>query len=78
MRFELIGPITYVETIAVESSIHDLARLRRLYGEGRWRKLKGIGSVRLPDGTIETAELHSYEAHGIGTKELKVKRLMVY
>jgi len=78
MRFEPIGSITEVETIAVESSIRDLGRLRRRYGDGRWRKLKGIGSVRLPDGTIEKAELHWYEAHGIGKKELKVKRLMVH
>lgn len=75
MKFELIGRITDIETIAVGSSIHDIARLRRMYGAGRWRKLKGRGTVKLPDGAICEAELHWYEAHGIGRRELKVKDL---
>ena len=76
MKFELIGKITNIETIAVGNSIRDIARLRRMYGAGRWRKLKGRGMVRLPDGTISEAQLHWYEAHGIGRRELKVKDLL--
>lgn len=73
MDFEIIGEITNAETIATGRSIHDLARLRRRYGKGRWRKRKGVASVRLDDGTIHTAEVHWYEAHGIGKKEFKIK-----
>lgn len=73
MPFEIIGDITEIEVIAVGSSIHDLARLRRQYGEGRWRKLKGRAWVRLVSGRIRLAELHWYEAHGIGKKEIKRK-----
>ena len=76
MRIELIGKITDVEAIAVGKSIRDIARLRRMYGAGRWRKLKGRGMVRLPDGMICEAELHWYEAHGIGRRELKIKELL--
>ena len=76
MKFELIGKITDIETIAAGNSIRDIARLRRMYGAGRWRKLKGRGTVRLPDSTICEAELHWYEAHGIGRKELKIKDLL--
>ena len=74
MNFELIGEITSSETFAIGSSIREIARLRKLYGPGRWRKRKGIARVRLEDGTILLAELHWYEAHGIGRKELKIKR----
>jgi hypothetical protein len=73
MDFEIIGEITYIEPIAVGRSIPDLARLRKQYGQGRWRKLKGIALVRLRDGSIRTAEIHWYEAHGIGRKEFKLK-----
>ena len=76
MRIELIGKITDVEAIAVGKSIRDIARLRRMYGAGRWRKLKGRGMVRLPDGTICEAALNWYEAHGIGRRELKIKELL--
>ena len=61
MEFEVLGPISDVETIAVGRSIHELARLRKTYGAGRWRKLKGLGLVRLPDGAVSKAELHWYE-----------------
>jgi hypothetical protein len=74
MPFEIVGEIAHVETIAVGSRIRDLPRLRRLYGPGRWRKLKGIAVVRLRTGRIRKAELHWYEAHGIGRKEIKRKR----
>jgi len=62
-----------VETIAVGSSIRDLRRLVKVYGEGRWRKVKGITTVRLMDGSLRKAEVHWYEAHGIGKKEIKLK-----
>jgi hypothetical protein len=74
MAYEIVGEITQVETIAVGSRIRDLPRLRRLYGRGGWRKLKGIALVRLRTGRIRKAELHWYEAHGIGRKEIKRKR----
>ena len=76
MDFELVGSLTDIETIATGLAIRELPRLRRLYGKGRWRKLKGIGRIRLSDGRIRLAELHWYEAHGIGKKELKRKRYL--
>ncbi|MGA2629210.1 MAG: hypothetical protein ABSG54_03260 [Terriglobia bacterium] len=76
MWFELLTEITDAETIAAGTSIREVARLRRRYGQGRWRKRKGVGTVRLADGTICKAELHWYEAHGVGKKELRVKRLL--
>ncbi len=76
MTFEIISEITDVETIAVGSQIRDLARLSKLYGKGRWRKLKGIAQIRLRSGRIRTAELHWYQAHGIGRKEIKRKRYL--
>ena len=74
MHFEIIGEITDIEPIAVGSSIRDLARLRKRYDSGRWRKLKGTALVRLANGRIRRAELHWYEAHGIGKQEIKRKR----
>ena len=76
MQFEVVGPIRDLEIIAVEHSIRDLPRLRKQYGKGRWRKMKGVASIRLPNGELRTAELHWYEAHGIGKKELKWKRYL--
>jgi hypothetical protein len=76
MPYEIVGEITQVEPIAVGSRIRDLPRLRRLYGKGRWRKLKGIALVRLRTGRIRKTELHWYEAHGIGRKEIKRKRYL--
>jgi hypothetical protein len=73
--FELIGKIENIEAIAIGGRIRDVGRLRKMYGKGRWRKMKGIGRVRLPDGHECDAELHWYEAHGIGRKEMKVKQL---
>jgi hypothetical protein len=74
MSFEIVGEITDVQTIAVGSAIRDLVRLRRIYGRGRWRKLTGMAFVRLRTGRVRRAELHWYEAHGIGRKEIKRKR----
>lgn len=76
MEAELLSPISDVETIASGGAIHDLARIIRAYGAGRWRKLKGTATVRLPDGEVASAEVHWYEAHGIGRKEVKIKRLL--
>ena len=76
MRFEIISDITEIETIATGASIRDLARLRKCYGEGRWRKLKGVATIRLSNGRIRLAEIHWYEAHGIGQKEFKRKRYL--
>ncbi len=71
--FEIVGLIEATETIAVNNSIRDIRRLRRNYGQGRWRKLKGIATVRLSSGELRRAEIHWYEAHGIGRKELRIK-----
>jgi hypothetical protein len=76
MDFEVVGPLTDVETFAVGSAIRELPRLRRVCGPGRWRKRKGIARVRLADGTEAPAEVHWYEAHGIGRKEMKIKRFL--
>jgi len=76
MDFEIVGEITVVETIAAGKGIRDLRRLRRSYGKGRWRKMKGIARIRLMTGRIRLAELHWYEAHGIGKKEIKRKRYL--
>jgi hypothetical protein len=73
MNFEIISDITQIEPIAIGNAIRDLARLRRVYGAGRWRKLKGIATIRLANGRTRVAELHWYEAHGIGKKEIKRK-----
>jgi hypothetical protein len=76
MNFEIIGEITDVETIAVGSGIREVTRLRRVYGSGRWRKLKGVARVRSSSGRIRLAEVHWYEAHGIGKREMKRKRYL--
>ena len=73
MNFEIISEISQVEIIAVGSSIRDLPRLNKTYGSGRWRKLKGVATIRLTNGSIRLAELHWYEAHGIGKLEIKRK-----
>jgi hypothetical protein len=74
--FQIVSEITEIETIAVERSIGDIARLRKQYGQGRWRKLKGVAIIRLRNGRMRKAELHWYEAHGIGRIEIKRKRYL--
>ena len=74
MSFEIITEITNIEIIAAGSAIREIARLRKRYGTGRWRKLKGIAMIRLDTGNVRRAELHWYEAHGIGRKEYRRKR----
>lgn len=76
MHFEVLGEIPEVEPIALGSSIRILSFLRRRYGKGRWRKLKGKGLVRLADGTVRRAELHWFEAHGIGKRKMRIKRFL--
>jgi hypothetical protein len=71
--FEIIGEITNIEIIAVGTGIRERARLQKQYGRGRWRKLKGNAQVQLPNGAIRLAEIHWYEAHGIGKREFKLK-----
>ena len=73
MDFEILSKISNIEPIAVGSRIHVIARLRKMYGKGRWRKLKGVATIRLRSGHVRLAELHWYEAHGIGRKEMKRK-----
>lgn len=73
MHFEIIGAIQNIETIAVGGRIDEIMRLRKQYGPGRWRKLKGIAGIRLTNGSIRKAEIHWYEAHGIGRKKMKIK-----
>ena len=76
MDFSIIGDITNIETFAVGRKIRELERLRKQYGRGRWRKRKGIASVQLADRTVRLAEIHWYEATGIGKKEFKIKRYL--
>jgi hypothetical protein len=74
MNFHVIGEITQIEIIAIGNRIRDVVRLRKMYGHGRWRKLKGVAQIQLRNGKIRIAELHWYEAHGIGKREIKRKR----
>jgi hypothetical protein len=76
MHFKILGRIADVELIATGSAIRERKRLSKVYGKGRWRKLKGIARVEFSDGTISHAEIHWYEAHGIGAKEHKIKRIV--
>ena len=76
MYFEIIGKIEEIEPIAIGGRIRDIMRLHRQFGFGRWRKLKGFAMVRLRGGNMRKAELHWYEAHGIGRKKMKIKRFL--
>ena len=76
MHFEIVGDLSGVETIASGSGIRELQRLRKRYGRGRWRKRKGNVEVRLSSGEILRAEVHWYEATGIGKREFKIKRFL--
>jgi hypothetical protein len=74
MKFEIISKISSIRTIAVGNSIRELDRLKKDYGSGRWRKLAGIATVRFENGEVTTAEIHWYEAHGIGKRDIRVKK----
>jgi hypothetical protein len=76
MYFEICGEISGVETLAGGKSTRDLLRLREVHGKGRWRKRKGFALVSLPNGIIRTAELHWYEASGVGRNEFKIARFV--
>ena len=76
MTFEIIGEIEAIETFAAGRYIRELPRLQKIYGKGRWRKRKGFAMVRLPSGVERRAEIHWYEATGIGRKEFKIKRFL--
>jgi hypothetical protein len=76
MHFEIIGEIGEIEVIAVSSSIRELKRLQMEFGKGRWRKLKGVARVRIANEEVRMAEIHWYEAHGIGKKKLKIKKFL--
>jgi hypothetical protein len=76
VNFDIIGEIYEVETLAKGQGIRDLTRLQKTYGHGTWRKMKGIARIRLITGRIRLTELHWYEAHGIGRKEIKRKRYL--
>ncbi len=76
MDFHVIGALKEIETIALGGRIRERARLRKRYGAGRWRKRKAVATIRLGNGSLWIAELHWYEAHGIGRRELKIKRLL--
>ena len=76
MQFDIIGRIANVETIAVGARIREFPRLVKQYGTGRWRKMKGEASIRLPNSQVRRAEIHWYEAHGVGRKEFKRKRYL--
>ena len=76
MYLELLGEIGEIEAIAAGRGVRDLARLRKRYGARRWRKLKGTGTVRLASGRTRRAEVHWYEAHGVGRVRMKIKRFL--
>jgi len=75
-EIEVISEITDIEIISIGNSIREIDRLQKKHGRGRWRKLKGLATVRLPDDTVYIAEIHWYEAHGIGKRDIKVKRIL--
>jgi len=76
MHFDILGEITDAETIAGGRGLRQRVRLQKIYGKGRWRKMKGIALIRLSSGLVRRAELHWYEAHGIGKKEIKRKHYL--
>jgi len=76
MHFKILGQITDVEVIATGTAIRERKRLWKNYGKGRWRKLKGMATIEFTDGTSYQAEIHWYEAHGIGAKEYKIKQIV--
>ena len=76
MEIEIVGSVLRPETIATGSGIRGLERLRKVHGPGRWRKRKGVATVRLPDGSLCVAEVHWCEAHGIGRREFKIKAIL--
>jgi hypothetical protein len=76
MDFEVVGQIVKIESIAIGHGIRELQNLKRLFGDAHWRKLKGEARIKLPSGHVRLAEIHWYEAHGIGRRKLKIKRFL--
>ena len=76
MDFEVVSQITDIEIIAVGNSIRILPFLRKSFGKGRWRKLKGIATVKMSNGDIRLVEIHWFEAHGIGKRLLRIKHFL--
>ena len=76
MKFEIVGSVTNMEVIAAGPGVRIRSFLRKAYGRGRWRKMKGAATVRLPNGVLRMVELHRYEAHGIGQRDMKIKRYL--
>ena len=76
MHFEVVGAIEHQEVIARGVGVRQRARLTRAFGRGRWRKMKGEATVTLYPGVTRRAEVHWYEAHGIGRREFKIKRYL--
>ena len=76
MKFEILDDIRDIETIATGQGVHVRRRLNRIHGKGRGRKRKGVATVRLDDGTVHDAEIHWFEAHGIGRREFKIKKIL--
>jgi hypothetical protein len=76
VHFEVVGDVEGIEQVAAGPSVRARVRLTKAYGGARWRKLKGTARLRLRDGTVRMAELHWYEAHGVGRKETKIKRFL--
>lgn len=76
MSFQIIGDIDEIKLIASGKSIRDIKNIRKQFGPGHWRKLKGVATVRLFDGTIRKAEIHWYEAHGVGKRKFKIKSFL--
>jgi len=74
--FRVLGGVSDIKTIAIGTAIREIGRLRRRYGRARWRKRKGVAKVQLEDGTVRLAELHWYEATGVGRREVKLKRYL--
>jgi hypothetical protein len=75
-EFEILGEIRDAETIATGRGVYIRRYLERTYGKGRWRKRKGRATVRLADGTVCAAEIHWFEAHGLGRKDFKIKKVI--
>jgi hypothetical protein len=76
VHFEIVGPISNIQTIAIGRRIRQLERLKKLFGKGRWRKMKGEALIRLRSGAERKAELHWYEAHGVGRRNMKFKQYL--
>jgi hypothetical protein len=78
VNFRVLGKISQIESIAAGRGIRERRRLRKLYGGQRWKKLKGAATIQMMDGTICLAELHWYQAHGVGSREIKIKRILEF